>query len=80
MRHLQCICGWHLLLWSGQRYFGTLVKPRGVESDTLESIIAEIASPLLGIAEDEEESSDPFVCLEEDAEELEDNKTVPDDC
>ena len=43
-------------------------------------IIMETTSLLLGIAEDDEVCSNPFASLEEDAEELENDKSGLDDC
>ena len=72
----------HSLLWNGQWYFSTshfvlnlifFIKLGGVVSDTLKVNTVEIASIF-----SEDECDDPFVCLEEDADKLEDNETVLD--
>ena len=43
-------------------------------------ITVEIASLLPGFAEGDKECEDPFTCLEEDKEDVENNETVLDDC
>jgi len=54
------------------------LKPGGVAADAHGAINTETANLLAGVLEDDDE--DPFVGLEEDEDELEENETVLDDC
>ena len=49
-------------------------------SDTLNIITMETASLPSGLEEDDKECDNPFACLEDDIEELEEKETVPDNC